>query len=127
MTRIRIARPVSDLEKSVAMYCAGLGLAEIGRFKNHAGFDGVMLGLAGMHYHFEFTHCPAAPVRPSPTPEDLIVFYLPERAEWRRACESMRRAGFKEVVPFNPYWGQRGVTFEDDDRYRVVLEQAQSS
>ena len=29
------------------MYCRGLGLQEIGRFENHDGFDGVMLGTQG--------------------------------------------------------------------------------
>jgi hypothetical protein len=74
--QLRIARPVSELERSAAMYRTGLGLLEIGRFENHAGFDGVMLGRPGLPYHFEFTFCRAHPVVPSPTPEDLIVFYL---------------------------------------------------
>lgn len=121
---LRIARPVSDLEQSVAMYCKGLGLVEIGRFQDHQGFDGVMLGGIGVDYHFEFTRFRSHPVRPSHTPEDLVVFYLPERAEWQRTCDSMLKAGFREVPPFNPYWGQRGRTFEDNDRYRVVVEQA---
>ena len=107
------------------MYCTGLGLAEIGRFENHEGFDGVMLGKADLHYHFEFTYCRTHPVAPSPTPEDLIVIYVPDPVEWQHACASMLSAGFTEVTPFNPYWKQRGRTFEDHDRYRVVLQQAQ--
>lgn len=124
-TQLRIARPVSALERSVVMYRKGLGLIEIGRFEDHDGFDGVMLGRVGMDYHFEFTHFRGNPVRPSHTPEDLVVFYLPDRAEWQKTCESMLAAGFREVPPFNPYWRQRGRTFEDHDRYRVVLEQAE--
>ena len=123
--KLRVARPVSDLERSVSMYVEGLGLAIIGRFADHEGFDGVMLGKAGLDYHFEFTRSRDHPVRPSPTPEDLVVFYLPDRAEWRGACEAMIDAGFAEVAPFNPYWSQRGRTFEDNDHYRVVLEQAE--
>lgn len=122
--QLRIARPVSELERSVAMYCKGLGLVETGRFENHAGFDGVMLGKPGLHYHFEFTHCRAHPVVPSPTPEDLIVFYLPDVAEWQRACGSLLSTGFAEVTSFNPYWQRHGKTFEDHDGYRVVLQQA---
>jgi catechol 2,3-dioxygenase-like lactoylglutathione lyase family enzyme len=122
--QLRIARPVSALERSVAMYCNGLGLAELGRFENHEGFDGVMLGRVGLGYHFEFTYCRTRPVQPKPTPEDLVVFYLPDAAEWQCACRSMLEAGFKEVASFNPYWQQHGRTFEDHDRYRVVLEQA---
>ncbi|HKW39159.1 MAG TPA: VOC family protein [Burkholderiales bacterium] len=120
---LRIARPVGELERSAAMYRDGLGLSEIGRFEDHEGFDGVMLGAPGLGYHFELTHCRSHPVRPAPTPEDLAVFYLPDPVEWRRACASMLAAGFREVTSFNPYWGRRGRTFEDPDRYRVVLQQ----
>ena len=122
---LRIARPVGDLERSVAMYRDGLGLHELGRFEDHAGFDGVMLGLPDATWHFEFTVCRAHPVRPSPTPEDLAVFYLPDAAQWQARCAAMAAAGFREVDSFNPYWQQRGRTFEDADGYRVVLQQAE--
>lgn len=121
---LRIARPVTDIGRSVAMYRSGLDLLEIGRFENHAGFDGVMLGKPGLDYHFEFTYCVTHPVSPAPTPEDLVVFYLPDLEGWRKQCASMLQAGFLEVNAFNPYWRQRGRTFEDHDGYRVVLEQA---
>jgi catechol 2,3-dioxygenase-like lactoylglutathione lyase family enzyme len=121
--QLRIARPVGDLARSVAMYRQGLGLEVLGRFEDHAGFDGVMLGRPGLHYHFEFTACRAHPVVPSPTAEDLAVFYLPDPKAWAEACEAMRAAGFEEVAPFNPYWAERGRTFRDPDGYRVVLEQ----
>ena len=124
-TQLRIARPVSALDRSVVIYRKGLNLVEIGRFENHDGFDGVMLGRPDLHYHFEFTYCRAHPVAPTPTTEDLLVFYLPDENEWQQACTSMLEAGFVEVLSFNPYWRQRGRTFEDHDHYRVVLEQAQ--
>lgn len=110
---LRIARPVSNLEQSVILYHKGLGLDEIGRFENHEGFDGVMLGKPGLIYHFEFTYCRTHPVVPTPTPEDLIVFYLPEPNEWQRSCLLMLEAGFAEVASFNPYWQFHGRTFED--------------
>jgi catechol 2,3-dioxygenase-like lactoylglutathione lyase family enzyme len=121
---LRIARPVSDLELSVAMYRQALGLDEIGRFENHEGFDGVMLGTPVSPYHFEFTFCRRHPVAPRPTVEDLLVLYIPEPAEWQSACQGMLQAGFAEVAPFNPYWEQRGRSFEDHDGYRIVLERA---
>jgi catechol 2,3-dioxygenase-like lactoylglutathione lyase family enzyme len=121
---VRIARPVLDLGRSVAMYTRGLGLEELGRFEDHAGFDGVMLGRRGETHHFEFTYCRAHPVRPAPTPEDLLVFYVPQADEWRRIGAAMIEAGFKEVQSFNPYWQQAGRTFEDADGYRVVVQQA---
>jgi len=119
---LRIARPVSDLARISAMYRDGLGLAVIGGFADHDGFDGIMLGRAGMDYHFEFTHCRTHPVAPQPTGEDLAVFYLPDAGEWEARCAAMLAAGFAEVAPFNPYWSQRGRTFADPDGYRVVLQ-----
>ena len=53
------------------MYCQGLGLHVIGRFEDHDGFDGIMLGFAGASYHVEFTCSATHPVAASPTPEDL--------------------------------------------------------
>jgi hypothetical protein len=119
---LRIARPVSNLSSAKFMYCAGLGLRVLGSFEDHEGFDGVMLGRAGLSYHFEFTHCRTHPVQPSPTSEDLAVFYVANNAEWQGACASMLSAGFIRVTSFNPYWEVRGQTFEDQDGYRVVLQ-----
>ena len=121
---LRIARPVTDLDRSVAMYTQGLGLTRLAGFRDHQGFDGVMLGEPGGSHHFEFTCCPGHPVRPTPTPEDLLVFYVPDLAEWRSRCQAMQAAGFLEVTPFNPYWLDRGCTFQDADGYRVVLQRA---
>jgi len=121
---LRIARPVSNLEQPVTLYRHGLGLEEIGRFEDHEGFDGVMLGKSGLDYHLEFTYCRTHPVNPAPTPEDLLVFYLPELKDWQEACQRMLDAGFTEVPPFNPYWQYHGRTFANPDGYRIVLQQA---
>lgn len=125
--QLRIARPVSSLEKSVEMYRRGLTLSVLARFEDHEGFDGVMLGTPGLSYHFEFTFCRAHPVRPTPTAEDLVVFYVPDSAQWGKTCASMLSAGFAEVDSLNPYWARYGRTFEDHDGYRVVLQQARWS
>jgi hypothetical protein len=95
----------------------------VGGFENHDGFDGVMLGHEGSNYHFEFTRCRAHPVAAAPTPEDLIVLYMPAAAEWHAACDRMLAAGFELVASFNPYWEIRGQTFKDPDGYRIVLQQ----
>ena len=105
------------------MYCSGLGFSEIGRFQGHQGFDGVLLGEPGHGYHLEFAYCRTHPVVPTPTPEDLLVFYIDDPSEWKMACLSMVKAGFGDVAAFNPYWDQRGRTFEDHDSYRTVLVQ----
>ena len=121
---LRLARPVSNLKQTISMYTRGLGLHVIGDFQDHEGFDGVMLGMVGMDYHFEFTHCHQSPVYPSPTHEDLIVFYIDDSEEWQGACDRMLDAGFKQASSFNPYWDARGLTFIDFDGYRVVLQNA---
>ena len=122
MTVIRIARPVGDLARAREMYSRGLGLDVIGSFTDHEGFDGVMLGLPGSCFHFEFTRCRAHPVVPAPTREDLAVFYIRETARWQDACASMLDAGFLPVASLNPYWDRCGRTFEDGDGYRVVIQ-----
>ena len=119
---LRVARPVSDLDRSVAMYCSGLGFSVVGGFRGHRGFDGAMLGEPGSQVHFEFVVCRDHPLKPSPTREDLLVLYLPERSEWLDRCSAVLAAGFAEVEPFNPYWSERGRTFADPDGYCVVLQ-----
>ena len=119
---LRIARPVTDLKAITSMYSQGLGLSVIGSFADHDGFDGVMLGKPSATYHFEFTKCKAHPVLPGPTCEDLVIFYIPEVAEWETTCANMSKAGFKQVAAFNPYWDMRGKSYEDIDGYRVVLQ-----
>lgn len=121
MLQMRVARPVSDLERMASLYAAGLGFERLGAFEDHEGFDGVMLGREGLGYHLEFTRCRTHAVKPSPTEEDLLVFYLPDAAEWQRTCERMERAGFAAVEAFNPYWKVHGRTFVDPDGYRTVL------
>lgn len=54
--------------------------------------------------------------------EDLLVLYFPAKDEWEAACGRMIAAGFVTVESFNPYWDVNGMTFKDDDGYRVVLQ-----
>lgn len=121
---LRVARPVTNLTRSIDLYKRGLGLSLIGRFTDHEGFDGGMLGMVGADYHFEFVYYRKHPVQPNPTAEDLTVFYIPDAAEWEERCGKMIDAGFLEVDSFNPYWAERGRTFQDPDGYRIVLERA---
>jgi hypothetical protein len=121
---LRIARPVTNLVKSATLYQHGLALTELSRFEDHQGFDGVMLGDATSCFHIELTYCRHHPVTPSPTAEDLLVFYVPDQNEWHQRCEAMQVAGFSLVEPFNPYWAVHGKTFQDEDGYRVVIQHA---
>jgi len=120
--QLRIARPSRDLRAATEFYTRALGLEVLATFADHDGFDGVMLGHAGWPFHLELTHRRHAPIAPRSTEEDLLVFYLPDRAEWNAAVERVRSAGATVVKNSNPYWDVRGVTFLDADGYRIVLE-----
>lgn len=118
---LRIARPTDRLDEIAAIYREGLGLEDLGGFEGHDGFDGAMLGSPGGSWHLEFTHHRGRAVTPSPTEEDLLVFYIPDEGEWTAACRQMVAAGFEKVTAYNPYWDEHGQTFQDPDGYRVVL------
>ncbi len=119
--KLRVARPTDNLETVSRFYREGLGLAELGRFQDHDGFDGVMLGGEGATYHFEFTRTHGQVAGRAPSPDNLLVFYLPDTRNWNDAVVRMKRSGHEPVASFNPYWDRHGLTFEDPDGYRVVL------
>lgn len=125
-TTLRVARPTDHLEEVVRFYADGLGLSRLGGFEDHDGFDGVMLGAPGAGYHLEFTRKRGHVAGPAPTQDNLLVFYLSDRAAWQRAVDRMTAAGYDPVPSFNPYWDLAGRTFEDPDGYRVVLQNAAS-
>ena len=119
--QFRVARPTQQLEKVIEFYTKGLGLEIIGEFKNHAGYDGVMIGDKHLSYHLEFTVHPAHTQTHPPGKENLLVFYFETETEWQQTQEQIRNLGYAPVVPENPYWLNNSVTFEDPDGWRVVL------
>jgi catechol 2,3-dioxygenase-like lactoylglutathione lyase family enzyme len=121
---LRVARPTDDLPAVVRFYRDGLGFEVLAEFRDHDGFDGVMLGHPGAGYHLEFTRRAGHPAGRAPTGENLLVFYLPNEAIWRAAVGRLEAAGYAAVAAVNPYWDRRGRTFEDPDGYRVVLQNA---
>jgi catechol 2,3-dioxygenase-like lactoylglutathione lyase family enzyme len=123
-TILRVARPTDHLEDVVRFYSEGLGLSVLGSFMDHDGFDGVMLGLPGADYHFEFTRKHGHTPGRAPTEDNLLVFYFSDQHEWGAAADRMTAAGYQSVPSFNPYWDQSGRTYEDPDGYRVVLQNA---
>lgn len=119
---LRIARPTDNLDSVVKFYRDGLGLQVIGGFKDHEGFDGVMLG--GGHptyYHLEFTRKASHKVGRAPTEDNLLVFYLEDEITWKAAVKRLKAEGNNPVVAFNPFWDRCGLTFEDPDGYRITL------
>lgn len=124
MAHLRVARPTDDLETLARMYAEGLGLSVVGEFRDHDGFDGIILGRPGLGYQLEFTRQAGHTAGRAPTKDNLLVFYHPERADWEASCARMTEAGFTSVKSWNPYWDDAGRTFEDSDGYRVVIQMA---
>ena len=122
---LRIARPTDRLDEVVAFYIEGLRFDELGRFSDHDGFDGVMLGHRSAAYHLEFTHAHGHHAGNAPSEDNLLIFYLPCRDEWLETVDRIESLGIKPVASFNPYWDQHGRTYEDPDGYRVVIQQAE--
>jgi hypothetical protein len=121
---LRIARPTDNIEALKPFYIDGLGFEILYEFKDHDGFDGLMLGHPSATYHLELTTKHDHTVGKAPTQDNLLVFYLPEGPPWRSAVEQMEKGGWNAVKPFNSYWETNGRTFEDPDGYRVVLQNA---
>jgi catechol 2,3-dioxygenase-like lactoylglutathione lyase family enzyme len=121
---LRVARPTDDLAAVVKFYRDGLGFEVLYQFTGHEGFDGVMLGHKGAAYHLEFTRKAGHTAGRAPSAENLLVFYLPDAEHWQRAVARLEGQGYKAVTSFNPYWDEKGKTFEDPDGYRVVLQHA---
>jgi catechol 2,3-dioxygenase-like lactoylglutathione lyase family enzyme len=121
---VRIARPTDHMPEVVGFYRDGLGFEVLGSFEDHEGFDGVMLGHRGSPYHLELTRRRGHEAGRAPTQDNLLVFYLPEAGAWQEAVERMRGHGYEPVRSYNPYWDERGQTFEDADGYRIVLQRA---
>ena len=65
---LRVARPTSRLDESVAFYRDGLGFGVLTSFEAHDGFDGVILGHPDAPWHLELTreHGVTAPDAPTP-------------------------------------------------------------
>jgi hypothetical protein len=121
---MRVARPTDNLAAIAEMYAKGLGFAVLSEFKDHGGFDGVILGHPRQPYHIEFTSQQGYRVGKAPTQDHSLVFYTPDKNEWKATYAQMISAGFRQVPSYNPYWDLQGKTLEDIDGYRVVLQNA---
>ncbi|MEU1550859.1 VOC family protein [Nocardia sp. NPDC005745] len=122
VAQVRVARPTDRLDEVVRFYVDGLGLRELYRFQNHAGYDGVMLGLPGAGYHLEFTtHVDGSPGE-APSEENLLVLYFAGESDMYDVAQRLGEFGVEPVPAENPYWTDNGgLTFPDPDGWRVVL------
>jgi len=119
--QVRFARPTSALEAVAEFYRDCLGLEELYRFEDHAGYDGVMLGLPGTSYHLEFTQRVGIDGAAA-TKENLLVLYVGTSSALVPIAERFAARGHHPVEGENPFWADHGaLTFEDPDGWRVVV------
>jgi uncharacterized glyoxalase superfamily protein PhnB len=80
-----------------------------------------MVGLPGHSYHLEFTRHDHGSPGTAPSPDNLLVLYIPDRDALNALRDRLAALGHEPVPPENPYWHEHGLTFEDPDGWRVVL------
>ena len=119
--QFRIARPTNQLEAIKKFYTEGLGLTVIGEFKGHQGYDGIMIGLPDKIHHLEFTQTVHDTEILTPTKENLLVFYYDNSEDYDEAIERLKKLNYIPVKPENPYWEGKSETYEDPDKWRIVL------
>jgi catechol 2,3-dioxygenase-like lactoylglutathione lyase family enzyme len=115
--QLRVARHTARLQEVVRFYRDGIGLTQIGGFRDHHGYDGVFLAVPSTGAHLELT-AGGGHGAPAPHPESLLVFYLGDEAMVQAVAA---RLGVDPVPPANPYWAEHALTFQDPDGFRVVL------
>ncbi len=118
---VRFARPTDKFEKVKEFYTKGVGLEILFTFEEHEGYNGVVLGLPDLSYQLEFTsHIKGSPC-PAPSKDNLLVFYITNQDIINKKITDMKNLGYHPVAPENPYWLNKGFTFEDPDGWRVVF------
>lgn len=118
--QFRYARHSNNLEALIHFYQNLLGFKQLGKFENHAGYNGVFLGLPNTSWHLEFTESDAK-TQSIPDEDDLLVFYLENKEELENKIKKAREMGLSPKESKNPYWQKNGIEYTDPDGYGVVL------
>lgn len=118
--KFRYARHTNALQPIIDFYTHVMGFEVLGNFENHAGYDGVFLGLPGNDWHLEFTCSEQAPQHQADA-DDLLVFYCYSEAERQAIVRASMAMGHHPVQSTNPYWQEHGMQLNDPDGYGLIL------
>jgi catechol 2,3-dioxygenase-like lactoylglutathione lyase family enzyme len=119
---VRFARPTTQLAQCLHFYRDVLGLAVLAEFRDHSGYDGVVLGPPGNAVHLELVQRVDDARIPEPSPENQLVFYLPNVDAVVSAATRVQAHGCFPVIPENPYWSDRGaIAFKGPDAWVVIF------
>jgi catechol 2,3-dioxygenase-like lactoylglutathione lyase family enzyme len=118
--KFRSARHTNNLTRITTFYTEVLGLQILGDFKDHAGYDGIFLGLPGADWHLEFTTSHEQALH-QPDEDDLLVFYPASTEEHTTILEKFRLHNIPASEPKNPYWKINGTLYKDPDGFGVII------
>lgn len=121
MQALRIARPTDQLDVVAAFYVDGVGLVELSRFEDHAGFSGRILGRPDLPWHLELVTSDGHAYGRAPNLEHLLAIYHDDPTSHEVAVDRIEAAGGVPATHPNPWWNQRASTWLDPDGYPVAL------
>lgn len=118
--KIRIARHVKAIEPMVHFYSDLLGLEVIKTFKQHNGYDGVIMGYKTSDWEIEFTKSTESPMHTTDE-DDLLILKYDDIEVYRSVIEKLSLEKNIEFAPRNPFWEDQGKLFKDPEGYGVVV------
>ncbi|MEN9803042.1 MAG: hypothetical protein RLZ37_2167 [Actinomycetota bacterium] len=120
-TRMRVARPTKDIERSITFWAQVVGFELLSRFSDHEGYGGAILGNAYGQWELEVTHHSSGLPLPTPTDEDIIALYL-HRDLADEVIKRLILAGHLQKRHPNPYWQAMGASVHTDpDGYTLII------
>ena len=117
---LRVARHTDNLEKVISFYIEIMGLEIMGDFKNHDGYDGVLIGKPNWDWHLEFTISQENPNHIFDE-DDILVFYPKTKAELDSIMNKIHENNFEIKKSKNPYWNINGILIKDYDNHNVII------
>jgi catechol 2,3-dioxygenase-like lactoylglutathione lyase family enzyme len=120
---LRVARHTEDLQKMQRFYEHILGLAIVGNFSDHDGYDGIMLGIAGQPWHLEFTSTPGDSSTHSAVAgeEDFLVFYPTSMDAYQEILDKIAAEKLPTYIPKNPFWQAHAIMIKDPDGFSILI------
>ncbi|MCA1778881.1 MAG: VOC family protein [Xanthomonadaceae bacterium] len=118
----RIVRPTDKFDKIVEFYRSGLGLDIISSFRDHDGYNGVMLGLPAYPYHLEIIERQGGDANINSNKDNLLVFYFEDHSAITRIESQLNAMGYPTLPAKNPWWNDHDAVYiEDADQWGIVL------
>lgn len=115
---VRFARASSALGECRRFYVEVLGLDLLFEFRDHDGYDGIVLGLPDHSVQLELIRFRGRPA-PEADAENALVLYVEDGGA---ALRERLDGSVDLLVPENPYWSRLGAfAIADPDGWRVLV------